>query len=126
MNIRISGIILIVCVLIAGIILQQTSPVTSGPIVVLFLFLIFYVASLIIASNLINVINFALVKYGGDKVRKKPFVRLSSLKIYYYSSVIALAPILLLGLQSVGGVGFYEFFLVLAFVLIGCLYVSRQ
>ena len=55
--------------------------------------------------------------------KKEP---MSMRKIYYYCSVIALGPIIAIGLQSVGGVGIYELLLVCIFIILGCVYVSKR
>lgn len=45
---------------------------------------------------------------------------------YYYASVLALGPVIIISLQAVGGVGLYEIGLVCLFLALGCLYVSRR
>ena len=47
-------------------------------------------------------------------------------KAYYYSTVIAFAPVVMIAQQSIGGVGFFEFFLILIFEIIACIYVSKR
>jgi len=63
------------------------------------------------------------------KARSKALSRIRSLtfrETYYYSSVIALAPIVLIGLRSVGGIGVYEVILVFLFEVLACVYVAKQ
>ena len=57
---------------------------------------------------------------------KKPIQALSFKQSYYYSTIIAAAPIMLIGLQSVGSVGFYDLLLVTVFVVIGCIYIAKR
>ena len=45
---------------------------------------------------------------------------------YYYGSVIGLGPVMLVGMSSVGNVGFYESILVLVFVVIGVFYIQKR
>jgi hypothetical protein len=59
-------------------------------------------------------------------ISKKPFRALTLKRSYYYSTIIAAAPIMMMGLQSVGAVGLYEFILILIFIGVGCLYVSKK
>ena len=47
-------------------------------------------------------------------------------KAYYYSTVLAAAPVMLIGLQSVRSIGFYEFALVVIFEIVACVYVGRK
>ena len=51
---------------------------------------------------------------------------LSFRRSYYFSTVLAAAPVMLIGLQSVGSVGIYEFILVMLFVVIGCVYIAKR
>ena len=57
---------------------------------------------------------------------KKPIERLSLRRSYYYATVIAATPIMIIGLQSVGSIGVYELLLVIIFAAIGCLYISKR
>ena len=47
-------------------------------------------------------------------------------KAYYFGSVFALGPVMMISLQSVGGVGLGSFVLVCFLLILGSLYVSRQ
>lgn len=118
----ISGLSL--CLLI--ILLTTTTPATAGPFGVLVIFISAYLAFL-------GLVSFFL--YGGWRIagrlaratgRKKPIEPLPFQRAYYFSTIIAAAPVMLLGLQSVGSVSIYEFILVVVFVVIGCVYVSRR
>lgn len=46
--------------------------------------------------------------------------------IYYLCSVIALAPVMLLAMQSVGRLNWYEVVLVLVFEIIAVFYLTRR
>ncbi len=59
-------------------------------------------------------------------VAKKPLQPMSFRRAYYYSTVLAMAPVMLIGLQSVGSVGFYEVLLVTIFEVVACVYISRR
>lgn len=52
--------------------------------------------------------------------------QLSVKAVYYYSSVLALAPVIVISLGSVGEVSFYEVSLILLFEILGCLYVAKR
>jgi hypothetical protein len=47
-------------------------------------------------------------------------------RAYYFSTVLAAAPVMLVGLQSVGAIGIYEFILVVVFEVIGCVYITKR
>ena len=48
------------------------------------------------------------------------------IKLYYFSSVLALAPVILLGIQSIGGIKLFDICLVVIFEVIACLYVYKR
>jgi hypothetical protein len=73
--------------------------------------------------------------YGGSRLfayaasgftMKKPVQPLSFQRSYYFSTVLAAAPVMLIGLQSVGAIGFYEVALVIVFEVIGCVYITKR
>jgi len=45
---------------------------------------------------------------------------------YYFASVLALGPVIIISLQAVGGIGLYEIGMVCLFLFLGCVYVSRR
>lgn len=57
---------------------------------------------------------------------RKPLRPMLFRRAYYFSTVLAAAPVMLIGLQSVQSVGFYEILLVVIFELVACIYISRR
>lgn len=112
------------CVLL--LLLTTTTPATAGPFGLLVIFLSAYLVFLGAISFFLfgsgRVLRFLLA---GFQLRK-PFESWSLRRSYYYATVLALAPVMLIGLQSVGGAGFYGFILVLLFEIIGCLYITKR
>ena len=115
----------IICVVLLSILISATTPATAGPFGILAIFITAYLSAVGIVTY---------VMYGASRVIahlvsvfgvKGKLETLSFRRAYYYSTVIAAAPILLIGLQSVGAVGVYEFLLVVTFVVIGCLYITK-
>jgi len=51
---------------------------------------------------------------------------LSKYKIYYYSTMISLAPTIYVGMQSMGGVGFFEVMLLAIFELLVCFFIHKR
>lgn len=106
--------------------LNATTPTEAGPFGILAIFMFAYL-------SLLGVMTFFL--YGLSRVishlsfvfmTKRPIEAFSMKSSYYYSTIIAFAPILLIALQSVGSNNIYGFFLVVLFVIIGCLYISKR
>lgn len=58
--------------------------------------------------------------------RSKPPQELSTQKAYYLASIVALAPVMLIGIGSVGSIHWYEVVLVGLFVAIGYFYIEKR
>lgn len=112
------------CLLI--ILLNTTTPATAGPFGILLIFIFMYIILLGLITYSVYWLSRLMSHLSIVFITKQPFRTLSLKRSYYYSTIFSAAPILVLGLQSVGSVGFYEFILVLFFVSIGCLYVSKK
>ncbi len=106
--------------------LASTTPSDIGPIGLLAVFFLLYVA-------LMGGVTFLL--WWGSRIAtwvakplasKRPLQRLSVSRSYYYSSVLALAPVMMLAMQSIGSLGLYEVVLVLIFLTIGVLYIAKR
>jgi hypothetical protein len=108
------------------VLLNVTTPVSAGPFGILIIFISGYVSLLGIISYFLYVGSRVAARLSTALITKKPFEPLSFKRSYYFSTVVASAPIMLIGLQSVGTVGVYELLLIVIFVIIGCLYVSKR
>lgn len=106
--------------------LYTTTPASAGAIGILSIFVLAYT---FLASSLTFVI------YGMARLLvlmsqlftvRKPLELLSLRRAYYYASVIALAPIIIVSMNSVGSFGVYELILVFTLVIIGCFYVTKR
>ena len=110
----------------AFIMLQLTSPHQVGPLGVLAFFILAYIAC---ASGA-----YLLLTYSSQLLRRtlpngKMLLRLEGAtekRIYYYASFIALAPVIILGMQSVGSLRLTDLLLLAVFQLLGCFYISRR
>lgn len=107
-------------------ILGFTTPTQIGAVGVLVFFLLFYVVSTITATYFVYIANrIVLQLFFADVVNIKS-KSMSLKKAYYFGSVFALGPVMMISLQSVGGVGLWSFVLVCFLLILGSLYVSRQ
>ena len=107
-------------------IFQFQKPSSIGPIGLLGVFFLLYVVALGIITWFLWIISQMISNIGKHITVKKPPQALTLAQSYYFSSVIALAPIMMLAMQSIGSLGVYETVLVLIFVLVGILYISRR
>lgn len=109
------------------ILLTTTTPAKVGAFGILAIFLLSYVLVLIVTTFLLwclalvmdNVVN----RVRG--ISRKSYA-MDLKRAYYFSTVIALGPVILVSLHSVGGIGIYDVGLVALFLALGCLYVSRR
>jgi hypothetical protein len=106
--------------------LNITTPTTAGPLGVLAIFILSYIVAFGCTTFLIHGVSRIVASVTTGSVLRRPFHVIGMKHSYYFGSLVGLAPILLLGMQSVGGVGLYELLLVGVFVVIGCVYISKR
>jgi hypothetical protein len=123
---RFLAISLSIAVMSLIILLQTTTPATIGPLGILIVFILMYVSVLCVLTFLLYVSSGVVGRLSSSVALKRPLQRLSLGKSYYFSSVIALAPVMLIGMQSVGEVSFYEVMLIILFVAISCVYIAKR
>jgi hypothetical protein len=122
-SIAISGVVAVVVLIIT---LQLTTPSTIGPLGLLFVFVLIYVAILSMLTFLLYACNRAIIRVSQTMTVRRPVQRLSLQRAYYYASVVSLAPVMLIGMQSVGVVGIYEILLIAAFTGLTCVYIAKR
>lgn len=116
----------LIAAILLVIVLQTTNPSTAGPLGLLAVFLLLYVIFLGCMTEFIWV-GSKLMAWLGRRVRtRRPIHAMPLTRAYYYSTVLALGPVMVLALQSIGSLGAYEWVLIAAFLAIGTLYVSRR
>lgn len=100
--------------------LQVTSPATIHPLGILFVFLLLYVLALGVLTFFIAGSSRALVAF---HILREP---LTIRRAYFYASVLSLAPVMLICMQSIGRIGVYEVALILLFEGIACFYIAKR
>lgn len=124
------GKIIAASTVIAGIILiimlQVTNPSTVGPLGLLAVFFLLYVIILGAMTEVLWVGSRVTQTVGRRFTSKRPPGRLSLKRAYYYSTVLALGPIMALAMTSIGSFGVYEAILIAVFLGVALLYVSRR
>lgn len=124
------GKILVAAAILSGVILamilNMTTPANAGAFGILAVFMFAYVFVLSVLTFLIYG-TFRLVAYIMKMfVVWRPAVEMSLSRAYYYATVLAIVPVIIISMQSVGGVGPYELLLIGLLVLIGCIYVTKR
>ena len=123
---RVVTISVAVAIVILAIILHVTQPSTVGPLGILIVFILMYVSVLGVLTFLLYSLSRLISKISTSFTVKKPIRPLSLSRSYYFSSVLALAPVMLVGMQSVAEVEIYDVLLIMLFVVIACTYISKR
>jgi len=115
----------VIALLLLIILLNVTNPASAGPFGILVLFVAIYVFFVGVISGLIYFFSKLISKISIIFMPRRPIERISLKNSYYYSTVIALAPVMIIGLSSVGASSFYSMVLIAIFEIIGVIYVSK-
>ncbi len=106
--------------------INGTRPASVGPLGILVVFLCFYLVLFSALSFLIWATHKLSVKIISPLTVRSPPQPLSFERSYYFSSIIALGPVMLVAMQSVGRVGPYDVGLIVLFMIIGCVYIAKR
>ncbi len=117
---------IVAAIALLAILLETTTPATIGPVGILLVFILMYMSVLGVLTFLLFAGSRVVARIGSFFAVRRPIQHLSFGRSYYYSSVVALAPVLFIGMQSVGEVSLYDVFLVIIFVVIGCIFIAKR
>lgn len=123
---RVVALSMVTAMVLLAIVLQTTAPATIGPLGILLVFILLYVSVLGVLTFLLFGIGKIIAKLAVSFTPQKAEREFTLGRAYYYSSVLALAPVLFIGMQSVGKVSIYDVLLVAAFVIIACIYIAKR
>lgn len=121
---RILAIITLVAFVLLSALLQSTSPSTIHPVGILLVFILFY----LLALGVLTFFMFGLSKLL-HKLRRRTQLAgrgMSFREAYYYASVVALAPVLLVAMRSIGRGDVLDVILVIIFEAVACFYVAKR
>ena len=123
---RVIAIITVISLCLLTLMLITTTPASAGPFGLLLIFISAYCSSLGLITYFLYGISRIIVYASAGFTLRRPILPMSLRRAYYYSTVLAAAPVMLVGLQSVGAIGIYEFLLVVLFEVIGCVYITKR
>jgi hypothetical protein len=123
---RVIAIITFVSLCLLSLMLVTTTPASAGPFGLLLIFITAYLTCLGLVSFFLYGMSRVIVYASAGFTMRRPMQALPFRRSYYYSTVLAAAPVMLVGLQSVGAIGIYEFLLVVLFEVIGCVYITKR
>jgi hypothetical protein len=108
------------------VLLQTTTPSTIGPLGILLVFILMYTSALGVLTFLFFGTSRLIKHLSIPLIKTSHLEALTLVRSYYFCSIIALAPVMLLAMQSVGEISIYDVSLVTIFVILGCLYISKR
>lgn len=108
------------------VIVNTTTPTDIGPLGILLVFVLMYTSVLGALTFLLYILSKFIVRISRRFTLRKPLHEIRFVRAYYYASIISLGPVMIIGMQSVGGVGLGEVVLVTLFAVLGCIYIARR
>jgi len=123
---KIITLLTIASICLLGIMLTTTTPANAGPLGLLVIFISAYLASLGLMSFFLYGLSRVYVYVSAGFQARRPAKAMSFRRAYYFSTILAAVPVMLISLQSVGSVTWYEAVLVIVFAALGCLYISKR
>lgn len=108
------------------VVLQVTTPTQAGPMGILLVLALFYLSALGALTFLFYWTSRLVSRLAKRVVTRRPLNTMPITHAYYYASVVAFAPIMLIGMTSVGVLGTREVFLITVFVLLSCVYIRKR
>lgn len=119
---KVIGLSSVISIALLVILFEVTTPATIGPFGVLIVFILMYITVLGVLSFFIFGLGKIVVKVRSREGQSPMTLGRS----YYFASVLALGPVIVVGMHSVGEVGLYEISLVTLFLGIACVYISKR
>lgn len=102
--------------------MQSTSPSAIHPVGILAVFVLIYM----LALGVLTFFVYGMANLIGRLARRGVSAKTQLRHAYYYASVLALAPVMLIGMKSIGRANVYEVALVVVFEVVACFYISKQ
>ncbi len=123
--------LLTICIVIglAGlwILTTSTSPATIHPLGILLFFAFLYLVCVGIVTFLLYGVRQVLMRVmPSNSHRRRLLSQITIQKTYLYATVLALAPVILLAMQSVGASGLIDICLIVIFEILACFYIWRR
>jgi hypothetical protein len=109
-----------------SVMLTFTTPASAGPFGLLVIFITAYLTFIGLISFFLYGISKLIASISAGMTVRKPFTGLTFRRAYFFSTVLAAAPVMIIALQSVKPIDIYELVLVIIFEVVACLYVSRR
>lgn len=112
--------------LVLALLINNTNPTQAGPGGILSVFVLIYLIAIGVSIILIRFyyeLITSISRYLPKLRNKKPFALNAA---YYYSTILGLIPVFVVGFRSVGSMGLYEFVLIVIFEILGIFYIRKK
>jgi hypothetical protein len=106
--------------------LTFTTPASAGPLGLLVIFITAYLAFIGLISFFLFGLSHLIASISANMAVAKPLKAMPFKRAYYFSTVLAAAPVMLIAMQSVRAIDVYQLALVIIFEVVACVYVSRR
>ena len=120
---KVLALITLVAFVLLSTLIQSTSPATIHPLGILAIFVLFYLLALGVLAFLMFGIG-RFLKLFDAKTQSSEAITFQ--RSYYFASVVALAPVLFVGMRSIGRGSLWDVVLILIFEAIACFYISKR
>lgn len=123
---RLIAISSFVAALLLILLLGNTTPTTVGPLGLLAVFFLLYVVLIGVFTAALWASSRIIARISKIVTVRRPLGAITFRRSYYLSSVLALGPVMMLAMKSIGSLGMYEILLVSIFLLAAIFYVIRR
>lgn len=125
MKCRYVAIVVALAVTADVVLVHTVTPMSVGPLGILAFFVSLYIATASICY-LVMVATRRIVMHVVRHDMHRRLAAVTPLKLYYYASIVGLMPVILLGMQSIGGVTAWDVLLLTLFLGLGCFYIHKR
>ena len=122
---KILALLTLASTIVLGWILSSANPTTISPAGILIVFLLLYTSVLGVLTYILYLGSFAAARIS-SMVMGRSIDTLSLKSSYIFASVLAIAPVILIAMQSVAAMDVSDVALVILFELLACFYVWRR
>lgn len=126
MGVKVAAGMLILSVIVITVIVNITTPSAIGPLGILVFFISAYSFFMGLFYILLFFLRQIIIRLKISPARKVAIESIGGAKLYYYATVLALFPVIYIGIQSMGSVGVFEVTLLTLFEVIACFFVFKR
>lgn len=120
---KVLGIITLSAFVLLSAVMQSTSPSAIHPLGILLVFVLIYLLALGVLTFFIFGVSHFIYGLKSQSGRSNALTLKTA---YYYASVLAIAPVMLFGVRSIGRTAPMDIALIVLFEIVACFYISKR